>query len=90
MTEQRRLTIRAELARRMGWQVFPYLLNVGLDGKMQTLYCPPGASLHVSNAVNLPNPFTSAAANRELVEWLAADDDRWFLFIRREGAEHSR
>lgn len=72
MTEQQRLTIRAELARRMGWKqvVIP-------DGEFKATVwelpaCFPDDPVrHVWDA---PNPFTNAADKDALVAWICAND----------------
>ncbi len=66
MTEQERLAIRAELARRMGWTA----CSGGWIAPDDRILPDP------------PDPFTNAADNRALVAFLAADGDRWFVFIR--------
>lgn len=87
MSEQEQLAIRVALARRMGitlekrWQHATdptwCLYDVRLpDGTYLGSHC---GSIEEA-ASKLPDPFTSAAANRELVKWLAADaaDDALF------------
>ena len=78
MTEQQqRLTIRAELARRM----YP-------DGVIEPSFVGDGVDIRVYDKPNETrtwynfDPFTNAADKDALVEWLAADDARWFTFIR--------
>lgn len=87
MTEQEHLAIRVALAR---------LRGVTIEKRWQHVNDPtwciydirlPGGTYLGSHcgsieeaASKLPDPFTSAAANRELVKWLAADDERWARF----------
>lgn len=85
MTEQRRLTIRAELARRMGWipedAVATEQWEIGsLDFTMKPSWRSPSG---LRGFKFPPDPFTNAEDNRALVEWLAADDARWLQFDDR-------
>jgi len=73
MTPEQQLHIRAELARRMGWQVFPYVMP-SKNGQWETLLCPPGERVHISTVIEPPDPFTNAADNREMVAWICAND----------------
>lgn len=71
MTEQR-LTIRAELARRMGWTINEMRLGhfclIAPDGSYRD--CFHSEPEDVWECEWLPDPFTNAAASRELVVWL--------------------
>ena len=75
MTEQRRLTICAELARRM----YP-------DGVIEPSFVGDGVDIRVYDKPNETrtwynfDPFTNAEDKDALVAWLAADDDRWLPF----------
>ncbi len=86
MTDQQRLTIRAELARRMGC-VIENVTNEPSEPIWAVTQKPDGLKLepigfYKGSAWSIPDPFTNAADKDALVEWLAADDARWFLFIR--------
>lgn len=87
MTEQQRREICTELARRMGIpeSKWPHLCRVeghALDETYDDALCVQ-CDMHVCESPRVPpDPFTSAADKDALVEWLAADDARWFLFIR--------
>lgn len=74
MTEQQRLTIRAELARRMGWTDLESCKD--WDFTFSPSGLPPGQKEYK----NIPDPFASAEDKDALVEWLAADDARWHAF----------
>lgn len=73
--------VRAELARRMGWQI----IKVDYDETWKLVIENTefvGLPDYESAVDKLPDPFTSAADNRALLEWLATDNERWFVFIR--------
>lgn len=72
MTEQQRLTIRAELARRMGWKLAHH--GYGLSPDYPAVPQPRA----------LPDPFTDAAAMRELVKWLAKNEEAAIEKFHRE------
>lgn len=76
MTEQQRLTIRTELARRMGWT------DIESCKDWDFSFLPSGLPPGQKEYKNIPDPFTNATDKDALVEWLAADDARWFVFIR--------
>lgn len=92
MTPEQQLTIRAELARRMGYFVLP----VGTPNQMNDrrirfiwhyqLQLPDASKYQrwretESEAwADAPDPFTNAEDKDALVAWLAADDDRWLPF----------
>ena len=83
MTPEQQLTIRAELARRMGYFVLP----VGTPNHWHYQLQLPDASKYQrwreteSEAwADAPDPFTNAEDKDALVEWLAADDERWARF----------
>ena len=77
MTKQRQMEIRADLARAMGWT----------ERHKDYPIAPVGHILHddypSGKLYGWPNPFTSADDSRALLEWLAADDER-FLAFRKE------
>lgn len=75
MTEQRRREIRADLARAMGWDFIPSSSEIA-PPYVGEWYTPLGKII----GDEPPNFFTSAADNRALVKWLAADRDRMFDF----------
>ena len=76
MTEQRR-QVCTELARRMGW-------TLEADGYWQSWRSLDGSTrrnVRPSYGESpIGDPFTDAADNRALIEWLAADDARWTVF----------
>jgi len=83
MTPEQQLTIRAELARRMGYFVLP----VGTPNHWHYQLQLPDASKYQrwreteSEAwADAPDPSTNAEDKDALVAWLAADDDRWLPF----------
>lgn len=79
MTEQEKLTIRAELARRMGWQI-AFLSNDPANA--MALHRPDGSP--VAQTVDkmsenvwqyAPDPSTNADDNHALVAWICRKDD---------------
>ena len=84
MTEQQQSAC-AELARRMGWRTVQYR-HIG-TGSCWKLINPRNEEVESALASEVaayfyaPDYFNSPVASRELMAWLAADDDRWFLFI---------
>jgi hypothetical protein len=82
MTRQQRLTIRAELARRMGipeneWLTVCFACHHDISDDAWCRQC--NADAHETEAIP-PNPFTNAEDKDALVEWLAADHTRWERF----------
>lgn len=75
MTNEQRLQIRAELAQRMGYSQrhTTHLLAAELAGD----WLKPDGSFFDDAP---PDPFTNAADKDALVEWLAADIDRYSAF----------
>jgi len=91
MTEQQRLAIRAELARRMGWT------TKDVDDARYEVYRPNGKPVadvfgsgyptlyfkgETRFSLPFPDPFTNAADKDALVKGLAADDTQWRSFFR--------
>lgn len=74
MTSEQQLAIRAELARRMGWQT--------VGGR----WLPPETALPLKYGnsgfpIEPPDPFTNAEDKDALVAWLAEQsDDTWIKF----------
>jgi hypothetical protein len=63
--------LNKRLARAMGWQE---------QVEMPFAWYSPGCKMQLDDCPDFANDFL---AKQELVEWLAADDDLWFVFIRR-------
>jgi len=98
MNDATRLRIRRELAERMGthfWFTDSHPEHSGTRWlttreKMATA-CRQYPTIHETGEElpidwklsDVPDPFTNHADCAALVEWLAADDQRWFIFIRK-------
>lgn len=67
MTEQQRLTIRAELARRMGWDFIASSSDIALPDTGE--WYTPFGRLYGDEP---PDPFTNAEDKDALVAWLAS------------------
>ena len=87
MTEQERLHIRAELARRMGWTCITGDVGFNPETSHQLAYCSEAFKKAICSQMKkpIPNPFTNAADCRALVAWICSDkspatfDDEAFL-----------
>jgi len=79
MTEQQQREACAELAQRMGWRLEPEVDNWFRQTGRQIWRHP----VTLIERQLPPDYFTDPAASRELAAWLAADDARWFVFIRQ-------
>lgn len=78
MTDTERAEINKTLARAMGWDFIPHASEIvnALEPDRGEWFTPSGKLYG-----DAPPDFTrDAAASRELVEWIAADDERWGRF----------
>jgi len=80
MTTPTRAEICADLACAMGWKVIKTnsgFMPISPEGHAQLNYKTEDFAW-----ATMPDPFTNAADNRALVEWLAQDNARWTAFYR--------
>jgi hypothetical protein len=71
-----RQSVNADLARRIGWQEFPYLVTSLGRPEGKRVFCPPGQPVHVSTYEDAPDFFTDRNAAVELVSWIYKQDIR--------------
>jgi hypothetical protein len=62
LTPAERERLHVELAKALGWRMFPYA-TVGLPDSQQR-WCPPGAEVHISTCRDLPSVDELLAALR--------------------------